>query len=424
MKTIRLNNVLFISFLLFGVKFKALCQLVPEMQFTTVSLESGTAAQDGAIYRFSQVTPSLDALLEIKGRSAADVVLSSIDTSGPGMGYPKAFQPVIGINGTADANRNWSMDFRMTFVKTGTNNKTKITQFNATGLDIDGDGSTLSEWALMKGVQSIDSAIVNSLAFTKMSPGGGAGADYLVEGIIANSPGIDTTAKNVMATYTYINKDQIDFTIGAKTGALSTGAGMRLNSIWFRDFLGIILPLHWVSFDITPREHSAKLKWVTTQEQGVSYFEIEKSLDGKQFSPVIQVSAQNNKAGNGIYEFTDALADNDNKCYYRIRSVNDNGSSAYSTTQFVLFNTTAINCQLNLYPNPASDVITATVSGAAQDKEMSIEIYNYESKLVKQDHWTAGQITGKVNIGNLQRGIYIIVLTDHTHKYQQKFIKG
>jgi hypothetical protein len=135
-------------------------QVIPELVFQNPVLQSGVAGNDGAEYLFSNVGTNLDAVVKIKGRSSNTVVLSSIDTSGPGLGYTKAFQPVLGIPGTAPANSTWSMDFRITFYKAGTNSKANISQFFVTGIDIDGDGSTLNEWAEMDKIESIDSALI------------------------------------------------------------------------------------------------------------------------------------------------------------------------------------------------------------------------------------------------------------------------
>src|SRR2546423_1713461 len=135
-------------------------QVIPELIFQNPVLVSGTAGQDGAKYRFYNVGPNLDAVVEIRGRSGSSVVLSHIDTAG--IGWDKSFQPVLGIAGTAPANTTWSMDFRMTFYQAGTNNKKRITKFYATGLDIDGDAGTLHEFAKMKKAKSLSVCTVTS----------------------------------------------------------------------------------------------------------------------------------------------------------------------------------------------------------------------------------------------------------------------
>src|SRR5438128_99773 len=73
-------------------------QTIPELIFKNPVLVSGSPNQDGAIYRFPNVTTgsnAMDAIVTVKGRSAADVILKSIDSSG--VGWDKAFQPTLGI---------------------------------------------------------------------------------------------------------------------------------------------------------------------------------------------------------------------------------------------------------------------------------------------------------------------------------------
>jgi hypothetical protein len=175
-------------------------QVVPEIIFKNPVLESGSYGQDGAKYRFSNVAPGIDAVLEIRGRSSASVVMSSVDTSGPGLGYDNALQPVVGIPGVAPANSTWSINLRIIFYDAGTTHKAKIPKIKLTGLDIDGDGLTLSEWTEMDMVSSIDTSNINSLNFSTLSTGGD-GNNYKVSGTIANATDIDTSATNVMATY-------------------------------------------------------------------------------------------------------------------------------------------------------------------------------------------------------------------------------
>jgi len=61
--------------------------------FKNSVLLSGTAGQDGAVYRFSLVTTNVDALVKINGRSSSSVKLLDIDLTG--MGWDKSFQPQV-----------------------------------------------------------------------------------------------------------------------------------------------------------------------------------------------------------------------------------------------------------------------------------------------------------------------------------------
>ena len=398
---------------------------VPEMVFTTVTLESGTAGEDGAKYRFSNVASGIDAVIEIKGRSSASVVLSSIDTSGVGLGYPKAFQPVIGIPGTAPANTTWSMSFNLTFYRTGTNTKITISQFHVTGIDIDGDGAALSEWAQMDKLKTIDSALVNSLTFTKMGTSG-QGDDYKVEGIVANSPGIDTSAINVMATYKYENKDGIDFTIGAKTNALTTTAGMRLNSLWFRDFFNPLLPVKMMSFTaVLSNDNKAELKWVTATEEEASHFVVEKSFDGKDYSEAGIVFANGNTTDEMRYSFIDDVNKYQAKIiYYRLRTVDIDGRTEFSATRIIRINKeTEKNISIATYPNPVSNEIRITIPADWQNKKMTCELLNLNGQIAIKLETVSSSQTETLNVSNLAPGFYIVRATCNGLVAQQKIVK-
>ena len=384
----------------------AFSQIIPELVFTNAVLESGTAGEDGAKYRFSDIATGYDAVVEIKGRSSSSVVLSSIDTSGTGLGYVKAFQPVLGIPGTAPANSNWSMDFRLIFYKAGTNKKVKISQFYVTGLDIDGDNTTLSEWAQMNKVTSIDSAAINSLTFTKLSSSGD-GDDYKVEGIIANAPGIDTNATNVIATYLYNDKDGFDFTIGAKTADLTSSAAMRLNSIWFRDFTEPVLPVKLISFTASLANSKVDLKWATATEINASHFAIEKSFDGINFNDAGIVVANGNTTDEMYYNFTDNVnEDRTTVIYYRLRSVDMDGKIEYSSTRMIrISNESTDKIRILTYPNPVIKELRITISANWQNKKVLYELYQANGQVAKRTETASASQTEMMNISSLNAGV-------------------
>jgi hypothetical protein len=414
--------IMLLSFIISGRALQA--QTIPELVFQNPVLTSGTAGADGATYRFSNVGPNVDAVITIVNRSGTDVVLGSIDTIGAGLGYEKSFQPVIGIPGTAPANTTWWMKFNCAFYDAGTTSKAKISQFGVTGLDIDGDGSTLFEWAQMDRIQKIDSALINSLTFSLIGTNGDD-KDYKVTGIVANSPGIDTSALNVMATYTYKNKDNFDFTIGATTTSLTTSAGMRLNSLWFKQFSWAPLPLQMISFSATLNNSKAELTWKTVSETNVSHFEIEKSLDGKNFSEAGIVFATGNETDVTIYNFSDKInTDLEGVVYYRIRSVDLDGKFQYSAIRMVrVSKQVANNITLLAYPNPVTSELRISIPDNWQSKKVIYEIFSINGRLANKTETASSSQTEIINIGNLSTGIYLVKASCEGKTAQQKIVK-
>ncbi len=76
------------------------------------------------------------------------------------------------------------------------------------------------------------------------------------------------------------------------------------------------------------------------------------------------------------------------------------------------------NANINLYPNPATDVINISVTG--NNSDMNAEIYNVSGQVVYK---AAVQNNSSINISNLPDGMYYIKLNSATANGTQKFIK-
>jgi len=418
------------------LSFAGFSQTVPEMIFKNPVLISGTAGQNGAKYRFSNVTSganALDAIVEIRGRSANDVVLKSIDSTG--VGWDKAFQPALGIPNVG-ANREWWMEFRMQFVNAGTSNQRKLDTFYITGIDIDGDGNHLSEWAEMKKAKQLSLAPTTSLLSNVLSTvldlvdSDNDGTDYRVNGPTTNYGSIDTGSTAVMATTKYVRKDQIDFRLGGKTnagGGSSGNAAIRLNSFWFKQFTlsQISLPLSLIDFNATLNKSKVDLKWTTVDERNVSHFEIERSTDGVNYSQAALVFAYGNTNEKKNYSFLDDVTSVQSSIvYYRLRSKDIDGKSQLSQIRIIRLDKQTSNLALVTYPNPVSRDLRVTVPAAWQNKEVLLEVYNMTGQRLKTTRSSNTSQTETISVNELSNGVYIIKASCGSETAQQKFIKN
>ncbi len=424
MKTVLRIRPFSLLFLFFIITRSAQAQTIPELVFQNPILVSGTAGANNAKYLFQNVGPNLDAVITIVSRSGANVVLGNIDTVGAGMGYNKSLQPVLGIPGTAPSNTTWWMKFNCAFFDAGTTKKAKMSQFMVTGLDIDGDNVTTFEWEEMFKIFKIDSALVNSLTFLPLGSDP-EGDNYRITGIIANSPGIDTTALNVMATYTFKNKDNFDFTIGATTTALTTTAGMRLNSLWFKQFNLAPLPLKLLSFSAVLHNSKAELTWRTVSEMNVSHFEIEKSLDGRNFTPSGVVVARGNETDITTYNFSDqVITEQDGIVYYRLRSVDIDGNSQYSETRIIRISKQKENAiSIVAFPNPVINEVRISIPAEWQNKKVTYEVLNAYGQVSNKTESGSSSQTEAVNMSNLAPGFYVVRVSCKGKSTQQKIVK-
>ncbi|MGF1488548.1 MAG: SdrD B-like domain-containing protein, partial [Prochloraceae cyanobacterium] len=187
-------------------------------------LISGTDLQIGARYRFANVFPGVDALIEIAGFNGG-ATLGSLDNDSTG--EVSAFQPTLNPPNAAVTS---SVDFDITFVNTGTNIPVALT-FKAAGLDIDGstgDGNPngLREFIQLTNLSSFTLDPNTALIATSIPPN----ATRFESSTTQFQPGISLNAVEALVITQYNNISQFRYTIGAIN---NTNSGIqRLNSFF------------------------------------------------------------------------------------------------------------------------------------------------------------------------------------------------
>lgn len=165
------------------------------------------------------------------------------------------------------------------------------------------------------------------------------------------------------------------------------------------------LPLNFTHYSIISRnEKSVENRWTTANEINVSHFNIQRSTNGKDFTTIGNIAAQNNNNNN--YDYTDnKLPVNTDlfTYYYRLQSMDKNGKAQYSTIRQI--NTKQQVSSIIIYPNPAKDYINIT----AQENITEIKIVNQLSQIVLFQ--TPNTKETIINIGQFVKGIYMVQIT-------------
>ncbi|WP_255713518.1 T9SS type A sorting domain-containing protein [Dyadobacter chenwenxiniae] len=131
------------------------------------------------------------------------------------------------------------------------------------------------------------------------------------------------------------------------------------------------LPVHLASFTAVKSEGNALLKWKTTSEINASYFDIERSVDGKNFVKAGTVKATGNEDYTHSYSFVDtAFASLGQLAYYRLRAVDTDGSYAYSAIQRLRAEDKPVSTYV--YPNPVRAGSSVTISTVGVPRNIQI----------------------------------------------------
>jgi trimeric autotransporter adhesin len=102
----------------------------------TPTLVSGTDLQQGAVYRYTNVLPGIDALVTL-AQFTNVTTLDQLDNPAP---FPERFQPVIRCSTNSNVTCWVRFDFQ--FVQSGTNTPAPLPQVVASGQDVDGGRGT------------------------------------------------------------------------------------------------------------------------------------------------------------------------------------------------------------------------------------------------------------------------------------------
>jgi hypothetical protein len=156
-----------------------------------------------------------------------------------------------------------------------------------------------------------------------------------------------------------------------------------------------ILPVKWLSTNanLTSNKQAA-LTWAVF-ETDVSYYEIQKSIDGQNFYALGNIASKGN--GNHNYSFVENIKVK-GKQYYRILQKNYDGSTSYSSV--MLLNVTPKN-SITVYPNPTKNIF---VINSNQLQNTTAVIINTTGQIVQNLSIT--QSNTMVNATNYASGIY------------------
>ncbi|MES2379961.1 MAG: T9SS type A sorting domain-containing protein [Bacteroidota bacterium] len=184
------------------------------------------------------------------------------------------------------------------------------------------------------------------------------------------------------------------------------------------------LPVSWLSFKANKLDkNTAQLAWSTAQEMNNKGFEIESSVDGRNFNRIgfVKGAGVSTKVNN--YSFTDAAV-NSNVVFYRLKQLDYDGKFNYSNTIQLADAINAID-MAEVSPNPFDNELTVKLN-ATSTKPVQVDIYNADGKLVNQR--TMDAVIGANNFAieganNLPKGFYILKVNQNGNTKTFKLVK-
>lgn len=133
--------------------------------------------------------------------------------------------------------------------------------------------------------------------------------------------------------------------------------------------VGAPLPVLFSGFEAARKGCTALLSWSTAMEKDNDHFEVERSIDGRDFQVIATVRAAGNSSGERQYQFEDAHPAN-GKNYYRITQVDLDGKRSSTVVKSLHFDCSA--SAIKVYPTVIKDQLFVSLPAGFENAKLRV----------------------------------------------------
>jgi len=176
------------------------------------------------------------------------------------------------------------------------------------------------------------------------------------------------------------------------------------------------LPVKLINFSALKQNELVKLTWSTAQEENSQLFDVERSINGINFTKIGTVAAKGFSSVKADYSFDDKQPAGGLN-YYRLKQVDLDGKYTYSAVVKVNF---ARQAGIRITPNPASSYIYVSLENI--NTTARLQIIDLNGQLLKQQFINQNTSNTTVSLAGLAKGLYTIKLVCAEKVTTQKLI--
>lgn len=184
----------------------------------------------------------------------------------------------------------------------------------------------------------------------------------------------------------------------------------RSYSVWIRNLGTLAVSL--LSFNGREQGGKTGLEWKVSNESDIQDYQVERSVNQRDYTGIGTVAAINPAAGINTYRFTDAaLPAATTRLFYRLKITDKHGVVRYS--DIIEIKKGALAFDVSLAPNPAGgNAIKLTITSPFS-KNIRIAMYNMSGQQLytEQRSVNAGTSRLQLSAGQVPAGTYTIVVT-------------
>ncbi|MGN6292530.1 MAG: T9SS type A sorting domain-containing protein [Chitinophagaceae bacterium] len=170
-----------------------------------------------------------------------------------------------------------------------------------------------------------------------------------------------------------------------------------------------VLPLEFSRFNVSCENNAAVINWQTATEINTDHFNVQRSLNGTDWMTIATLNAAGQSSSLLNYSYTDPVPASSDRIFYRIQSVDIDGSKSYTP---VRLSTCGSGILWQVWPNPVHQLayISLKLDGTYK---ASVRLFDNKGAMVRQ--WQKGLVRGNnqfsVDMQGLPAGTYHLFIT-------------
>ncbi len=177
-----------------------------------------------------------------------------------------------------------------------------------------------------------------------------------------------------------------------------------------------VVPVQLMNFDAVYSNKSVTAKWQTASEQNLSYFSVQKSIDGKNYIEAGRINATGNSDVLQSYSFKDENLDISARyIYYMIKAVDQNGEYSLSAVKLIRNEAAVKKLITSMAPNPVTKDVGHLMFQFNADRKGNMKAIVSDANgriMMKLDMFAEKGINdGHIHMGDLPAGVYNIVFS-------------
>lgn len=180
-----------------------------------------------------------------------------------------------------------------------------------------------------------------------------------------------------------VNYMQIFYGAGVEPALPYPDEGTGYSNTQFVPISNIVLPINWLSFDAVRSGNNGLLTWKVSNEESNERYELQRSLNGIDYSPIASIVKSG--SGNSVmsYNYTDVGIDalGSAVIYYRLKQINIDGRSSLSEVRILKLGKG--NGEITVFPNPVKQGFYVNVPlGANERSPVTLSLITLSGQLV------------------------------------------